>query len=257
MNTFYGVWTPTSGALPDVKDLDFAAYYITESGSVPGNSTSFVKDNWLIYICEARGTLSERSYWRVTNGIVLFNPDSHKNVPDPGFYTKVRLDNAGNIVAATDIEYDDLPQEVLDKFEQITDENLNKLIANQLSSIFKNNTLNPIQLKYDEKTGKIGAELKVDEETISVNEFGQLCAIGVPEGDGSVSVEIDTTELKELKEKVTSLENEVARIKPIEGNGINLSFKKGGVVYSVNIDENSLGFDANGKLCVNPDILSN
>ena len=72
MNTFYGVWTPTSGALPDVEDFDFAAYYITESGSVPGNSTSFVKDNWLIYICEARGTLSERSYWRVTNGIVLF-----------------------------------------------------------------------------------------------------------------------------------------------------------------------------------------
>lgn len=186
MNTFYGVWTPTSGALPDVKDLDFAAYYITESGSVPGNSTSFVKDNWLIYICEARGTLSERSYWRVTNGIVLFNPDSHKNVPDPGYYTKVRLDNAGNIVAATDIEYDDLPQEVFDKFEQITDENLNKLIANQLSSIFKNNTLNPIQLKYDAKTGTIGAELKVDEETIGVNELGQLCVIGgVEGGEGS------------------------------------------------------------------------
>lgn len=258
MNTFYGVWTPTSGVLPDVKDLDFAAYYITESGSVPGNSTSFVKDNWLIYICEARGTLSERSYWRVTNGIVLFNPDSHKNVPDPGYYTKVRLDNAGNIVAATDIEYDDLPQEVFDKFEQITDENLNKLIANQLSSIFKNNTLNPIQLKYDAKTGKIGAELKVDEETIGVNELGQLCVIGGVEGreGSSVSVEFDTTELTELKQKVSTLENEVARIKPIEGNGINLSFKKGGVVYSIDIDENSLGFDANGKLCVNPDILS-
>lgn len=258
MNTFYGVWTPTSGALPDVKDLDFAAYYITESGSVSGNSTLFVKDNWLIYICEARGTLSERSYWRVTNGIILFNTDSHKNVPDPGYYTKVRLDNAGNIVAASDIEYDDLPQEVFDKFEQITDENLNKLIANQLSSIFKNNTLNPIQLKYDAKTGKIGAELKVDEETIGVNELGQLCVIGGAEGGegSSVNVEFDTTELTELKEKVSALENEVARITPIEGNGINLSFKKGGVVYSIDIDENSLGFDANGKLCVNPDILS-
>ena len=74
-------------------------------------------------------------------------------------------------------------------------------------------------------------------------------------GGTDVGVEIDTTELKELKQKVESLENEVARIRPIEGDGINISFTKGGVVYSIDIDENSLGFDANGKLCVNPDVL--
>lgn len=263
MNTFYGVWTPSLGVLPDVKDLDFAAYYITESGSLTGDSTAYIKDNWLIYICESRGTLSERSYWRVTNGVVLFNPDAHTNVPDAGYYTKFRLDNAGNIVTASDIEYDDLPQEVFDKFEQITDENLNKLIADQLSSIFKNNTLNPIQLKYDAKTGKIGAELKIDEETISVNELGQLCCVSAPEGtstpsSGSTSIELSTftTELEELKARVEEVEEALVQIKPVAGEGINVSVKKGGSVISVRIDQDSLSFNADGQLCVNPDVLA-
>lgn len=261
MNTFYGVWTPLLGVLPDVKDLDFAAYYITESGSLPGDTTTYTKDNWLIYICESRGTLSERSYWRVTNGVVLFNPDAHTNVPDAGFYTKFRLDNAGNIVAASDIEYEDLPKEVYDKFEQITDENLNKLIAEQLSTIFKNNSLNPIQLKFDSKTGKIGAELKLDEETIGVNELGQLCCLSVPEGGSSTSaapVELSmfTEELDVLKGRVADIEDAIVQIKPIEGAGIKVSVRKGGSVISANIDQDSIQINSEGQLCVNPDILA-
>ncbi len=262
MNTFYGVWTPTSGVLPDVKDLDFAAYYITESGSLSGDLTSYIKDNWLIYICESRGTLSERSYWRVTNGVVLFNPDSHTNVPDAGYYTKFRLDNAGNIVAASDIEYEDLPKEAFEKFEQITDENLNKLIAAQLSNIFKNNTLNPVQLKYDSKTGKIGAELKLDEETIGVNEMGQLCVIGGVEtstpssGSSSVDLSIYTSKLDELESRVEDLEETVVQIRPVQGDGIRVSVKKGGAVISANIDQESITINSDGQLCVNPDVLS-
>lgn len=260
MNTNYGVWTPLSGALPDVKDLDFGAFYITESGSLSGDSTSYIKDNWLIYICEARGTLSERSYWRVTNGVVLFNPDSHTNVPDAGYYTKIRLDNAGNIVAAGDIEYDDLPAEAVEKFEQISDDNLNKLIAAQLASIFKNNSLNPIQLKYDSKTGKIGATLQIDEETIGINDLGQLCVIGSSEGSGSSSTTVDlsavTTSIEELEERVETLEEAVVQIKPIQGKGISISVQKGGSVISAKIDEESLTYNSEGQLCVNPDVLA-
>lgn len=258
MNTNYGVWTPLSGALPDVKDLDFGAFYITESGSLSGDSTSYVKDNWLIYICEARGTLSERSYWRVTNGVVLFNPDSHTNVPDAGYYTKIRLDNAGNIVAAGDIEYDDLPAEAVEKFEQISDDNLNKLIAVQLANIFKNNSLNPIQLKYDSKTGKIGATLQIDEETIGVNELGQLCVIGAAESDSSTTVDLSavTTSIEELQERVETLEETVVQIKPIQGQGISISVQKGGSVISAKIDEESLTYNSEGQLCVNPEVLS-
>lgn len=258
METFYGVWSPASGALPAVADYDFAAFYITESGALDG--TTYTKDNWLIYLCEARGKTSERSYWRISDGLVVFNPDSHTNVPEAGYYTKVRLDNAGNIVAAGDIEMDDLPTQVSEKFEAITDDNLNKLIAAQLANIFANNTLNPVQFSYDAKTGKISATLKIDEETIGINEFGQLYAAGVADSDSSSSVTVDmstyTEALTEIKNRLASVEEQLVKITPIAGSGINLSIQKGGTVFSVDIDENSLGFDSDGKLCVNPDILS-
>lgn len=261
MNVYYGVWTPTSGALPTVTDLDFAAYYITESGAL--NGTTYTKDKWLVYICEARSTLSERTYWRITDGIVTFNPDTHTNVPDAGYYTKVRLDNAGNIIAGADMEMEDLPAEVAEKFEAITDDNLNKLISEQLSNIFTNNTLNPIQFSYDSKTGKISATLKIDEETIGINEFGQLEAIGTTESSSSTSsssVTVDLTayteELEEIKERLTTAEEKIIKITPIAGGGINLSAQSGGTVISVDIDENSLSYDSNGRLCVNPEILT-
>lgn len=251
MNTFYGVWSPKDGILPNVSDLDFAAYYITDSGTL--DNQEYNKDNWLIYICESRGTLSERSYWRVSNGLVVVNPDSHTNVPDSGYYTKVRLDNAGNIVAASDIEYDDLPETAKKKFEAITDDNLNKLISKQLSSIFKNNVLSPIQFHYDNKTGKISATLDIDEETININEMGQLVATATSGGATSTSIEIDTSA---IEERISALEDAIVKIKPIAGNGINIEVEKGGSVISANIDENSLSFNSEGQLCVNPDILS-
>ena len=255
METFYGVWSPTLGVLPTVDNYDFAAFYITDTGVLDG--TTYTKDKWLIYICEARGKLSQRSYWRITDGVVVFNPDSHSNVPDAGYYTKIRLDNAGNIVAGADLSMDDLPPEVSEKFQAITDENLNKLISAQLSQLFVNNTLNPVQFKYDAKTGKISASLKLDESSININEFGQLYAVAGTGGGGTVNVDMTayTEALEALKTRVSSIEEQIIKITPIQGKGIELSVQKGGTVFSVNIDENSLGFDSNGKLCVNPDIL--
>lgn len=247
MNVYYGVWSPLSGNLPETKDYDFAAYYITEDGVL--EEQEYKKDTWLIYICESRGTLSERSYWRVSEGIVLFNPDAHTNVPSAGYYTKVRLDNSGNIVAASDIEYDDLPIKAKEKFNQISDEHLNNLISKQLETAFTNSALNPIQFSYDEKTGKISAKLSIDEETVNVNELGQLYSNGL----ASSTIEIDTSS---IEKRLTELEKTVVQIRPIAGNGINIAIQNGGSVISANIDENSLTFNSDGQLCVNPDALS-
>lgn len=248
MNVRYGVWSPKSKKLPDIKGLDFAAFYITDSGEF--NKIQYKSGLWLIYICEARGTLSESNFWRISDGIILFNADSHTNVPNAGFYTKVRLDNSGNIVAGSDIEYDDLPEEAKQKFNQISDANINKLISKQLETAFTNSALSPVQFRFDKKTGKISASLSLDEETVNLNKFGQLVALS------GGSIEIDTKSLDDLKKTVKDIQAAVVKIKPVKGQGINVTVDKGGSIISANIDENSIKFNANGQLSVNPDILS-
>lgn len=182
-NVYYGVWDPTTGRLPDVTGYDFAAYYILSSAII--NNVSYKKDNWLVYFCSARGTAAESKIWRTTNALILSNPDSATNVPDPGYYTKVRLDNAGNIVDGDSLEYDDLPKELKDKVEQFTDDVLEEKICIVLSTIFQNSVLNPIKFKWDKNTKKLSADIKVDEETIKINSFGELYAEGVSSSSSS------------------------------------------------------------------------
>lgn len=255
-NTFFGAWNPGTMVLPDTTDLDFGAWFISETGTI--DDTTYKKGDWLIYICEARGTLSERSLWRMTNGVVLFNLDNHQNVPTSGYYTKIRLDNAGNIIDAGDLEYDDLPKEATDKFDLLTDDNIKKNIIEVLQTIFQSDTLNPIQLEYDDVTGKISAQLKLDEETIGLNEFGQLQAMGVAESDGSstATVEFDTTKIDELEAKITEIENAITSLEPIEGDGIKIETVPGGRIFGLNLDGDSISINAYGQLCVNPNIFS-
>lgn len=247
MNTFYGSWSPLSGKLPDTDDLDFAAYFISDTGTL--NDILYEKDKWLVYICTARGTDSEEKIWRVSDGLVTFAPRENVNIPDPGFYTKVRLDNAGNIVAASDIQYEDLPQELHRKLKLIEDENINNLISKQLSSLFKNSTLNPVKLQYDQNTKTISASLDIDEDTLRINEFGQLAANG-----SSVEVHVPT---EGLTQRISKIEDTLVKLEPVAGKGVKITAEAGGKVISIDIDEDSLTYNENGKLCVSPEALTN
>lgn len=224
INTFFGAWNPTTNVLPDTVDLDFGAWFISETGTI--DDITYNKGDWLIYICEARGTLNERSLWRMTNGVVLFNLDNHQNVPEPGYYTKVRLDNAGNIIDAGDLEYDDLPKEAIDKFNLLSDDNIKKNVIEIFKTIFQNDVLNPVQFEYDSNTGKISAQLKLDEETIGINEFGQLKAIGaVPDGEGGSSCanhEYDVSDIKGLPEYINNYISNVNILTQLQDNLSNL-----------------------------------
>lgn len=247
-NTFFGAWNPTTNVLPDTVDLDFGAWFISETGTI--DNTTYNKGDWLIYICEARGTLSERSFWRMTNGVVLFNLDNHQNVPEPGYYTKIRLDNAGNIIDAGDLEYNDLPKEATDKFNLLSDENIKKNVIKVLQTIFQSDVLNPVQFEYDSNTGKISAHLKLDEETIGVNEFGQLKAMGIvsADGDTTATVECGTTKIKELETRIAGLENAVTLLEPIEGDGITIEAGPSGRVFGLNLDGDTLTINSHGQL---------
>lgn len=256
MNTYYGTWTPLDGAKPDVTDLDFAAYYILESGTLADDTTEYTAGQWLIYSCEARGTLSERQIWRTASSLAVFNADSHTNVPDAGFYTKVRLDNAGNIVSAGDIEYADLPSELTTQLDAISDSSLTTKIQNILSTVFKNETLNPVEFSYDDTTGKISAHLKIDEESIYINDFGQLCSTGGTSSDSGTSAATEE-EIQALSKSITDLETKLAAATPVEGDGITVTPETGGSIIAAKVDGTSISFNSNGELCIDPDVLAN
>lgn len=255
MTTYYGTWDPALGVLPEVTNIDFGAFYIIESGTL--DTTTYEKDTWLLYICEHRGTPAEQSYWRVSKGVILINPDTHTNVPNSGWYTKVRLDNAGNIVAGADIALEDLPQELKEQLEQITDDNLNAKITHILSGIFKNNLLNPVQFGWDPQTEKIYAKLKLDEDTININEFGQLTVVGGAGsgGDATLTLQTLTEDVAQLKQDIAELKETVLKLKPLSGKGIDIEYSNGGSIINCTLDESSIVFNEFGELSINPNIL--
>lgn len=185
--TFFGVWSPLDyGRLPveNTKDIDFGAWYITETGTIGEDPVAYKEGNWLIYICEARGTLAERKFWKTTNGIALFNRDPSFNTPEAGHYTKVLMDNKGNIVAGENIEYEDLPQEALKKFEDFTGEHLKSQVINIVKDIFSSAVDDTVVFEFDPKLGTIRANAKIDEDTIYVDDDGYLAADVSSSGEG-------------------------------------------------------------------------
>lgn len=245
-NNFFGSWNPQTNILPDITNLDFGAWFITETSSFDG--TVYKKNEWLVYFCENRGLINETSFWRTTNGIVLFNPQNNFNTHEPGSYTKVRLDNSGNIIDASDIEYEDLPKEITGKIESL-DKSIKEISFDLLKNLFYNDVLNPIQLHFDTTTEKIVTELKLDEETLSINKFGQLQAIGQ---SGNVIQEFDT---QEFDKKISFLENEIKLLKPIADNGIKIEHSQAGPIIGVNYDGDSILINPYGQLCINPNII--
>lgn len=185
--TFFGVWSPLEyGRLPveDTKDIDFGAWYITETGTIGEDPTAYKQGDWLIYICEARGTLAERKFWKSTNGLAVFNHDPSFNTPEAGEYTKVLMDNKGNIVAGEELEYEDLPQEALKKFEDFTGEHLRTQILDIVKDIFSSAVDDTVVFEFDPKLGTIRANAKIDEDTIYVDDDGYLAAAVSEGGEG-------------------------------------------------------------------------
>lgn len=180
-NTHYSYWSPTQeGMLPDTTDLDFGAWYILDSGEI--DETTYTEGDWLIYVCDKRGTLDERHYWRTSKGVVLFDKDGSSNLPDPGTYTKVRLDNKGNVIEGMYLDYDDMPQQLKDKVEKMSEEELERITKKVISEVFINNELNPVQFVWNDQTKTLGISLELEEKSIGINEYGQLFAKG---GGGS------------------------------------------------------------------------
>ena len=255
MSNIISTWSPLDRVLPTVpSNVDYALYYVTDKGSYKSLNLNFNVGDWLVYI-KKNGVAN----WYKSNGIVTFNTSSTLNAPDPGFYTKVRLDNQGNIVAADYIDEDDLPAHK-HYLSDITDQdNLVNLIKETLGSMIANHDDSSVKLAYDKKTKTISAEVNYDGITIDQNEFGELEAIGGGEGSsssgGNHSGTITLEQVEDLTSKLEALEQAITENQVIinEGSGLSAESLPGGTVVSVNVDGSSIRINSFGQLEVNPD----
>lgn len=254
MSNIISTWSPLDLALPTIpSDVDYALFFVTDKGSYKGLNLNFEEGDWLVYLKK-----DGIGNWYKTNGIVTFNTSSSHNNPDPGFYTKVRLDNQGNVIAGDYLQEDDLPPHK-HYFSDITDrENLVSLIQDVFGQMVANHDDSSVKLNYDSRTKTISAEVNYDGITIGQNEFGELEAVGGGEG-GSSTGKISLEKVEDLTSRLETLEKAITANTIItnEGSGLTSEVVEGGTLLNVSIDGTSIRVNAFGELEVNPDFVVN
>ncbi len=238
-----GTWSPLDLAYPEVGSNDTGFYLITEAGTFKG--ITYAVNDWLIYLSN-----SDSKWFKTNGGIVVVDASTSSNKPDPGWYARVRLDNNGRIVAAdTALEAENIPEHK-HTVSNITD--LEAYIQSVVGSMFTNGENETILFTYDSKTKTIKAAPSIDEETIGINEFGQLYSEG---GNGSVAdlakVEVSIAELQTKINNISSGDS----IATFDSSGIKIEAINGVKTLSVKVDKDSILIDENGNLTVNPAIV--
>lgn len=110
---------------------------------------------------------------------------------DPDYYTKVRLDQNGNILDASWLEPEDLPDHT-HSLDEITGDFQSKVIS-CLRTFFANSKDNAVVFTFDEATKTLSADVRIDDFSITRNELGELQSERGGEGGGSsVSTECAT-----------------------------------------------------------------
>lgn len=232
MNNIISAWSPSDLVLPKVQeDTQYGMWFVTEEGSIDGLDISFKEGDWLVYLKKD----GVGSWFKTSGGISVFNGTSSANNPDPGIYTRFRLDNAGNIIGADYLEEKDLPKHK-HAFTDIDQKALVPFIQDIVGGMFQNRTFSSIKTTYDEETKTISSEVNYDGLTLSQNEFGQMTVIGGGGGGiGGATIEDlscgshthDASQIENLKEFVINVMNSNSSLNvkdiPIDGTTIILN----------------------------------
>lgn len=258
MSNIISTWSPLDVVLPTVTDdTDYAMYYVTDAGAIDGLNISFSVGDWLVYL-KKDGV----GNWYKTNGIVTFNTSSSANNPDPGFYTRVRLDNNGNIIAADYLEADDLPAHAHTLSDISDQENLVELIKSTVGSmLLGSESNNSVDLVYDKNTKTISANVNIDGTSIVKNKYGQV-EVGTDIYNNSNSSDSTSTSgtltienVEDLTNRLSILENLITKNQVIinSDSGLFETNTDGGKILKVNVDGASIIVNAYGQLEVNPE----
>lgn len=126
---------------------------------------------------------------------------------EPGFYTKIRIDDEGRIVDVDQLNEIDIPRHS-HKIIDLDQVELSEKIADILSNFFVNNNDSVVKFNYDRLTKTITADVETDDETLVKNEYGQLISVGSKPGNNN-SNQVDETfikdQLKLLQDNIPNL----------------------------------------------------
>lgn len=147
-------------AYPEVGDSDSGFFLVTEAGTF--KDITYEEHDWLVYIAN-----SDNKWFRLKGVAIVTDNLTAINKPNPGWYPKVRLDNNGNVIDATDLSADDLPSHT----HEISD-------INGLSEYLDSNneiaTYDSSGIKIEEVSGVKTLSVKIDEDTIIKDLNGNL-----------------------------------------------------------------------------------
>lgn len=256
MSTNVGIWSPNELILPTVEpDLDYKFFFVTEPGSIEGLDISFNSGDWLIYIKKD----GVGNWYKSNGGIISFNTSSSANAPDPGYYTRVRLDNNGNIIDADYITKDDLPKHTHSIDDIIGD--WETKIKSYIGGMFQSHSDSSVQFTYDKSTQTITAEVNIDNDTITQNEWGELTANGGGNGNSgsatTISGKIAINQVEDLSNKLLAIDANIQKnfIVCNSESGLQAKYTDDGTFLSVKIDGTSLVLNADGELSVSSNVL--
>jgi hypothetical protein len=251
MSNYFSFWNPNDGVYPTLDDkYSNGAYLITSSGVF--NNKTYTEGSWLVGIRSSDNKIT----WAVATSIVNFESEDNKtNHPDAGYYTKVRLDNLGNVVDGQQLEATDLPEHK-HTAEQIS--NLKQELIKVLKTMFDDSTATAVTFKIDDETGIISADVDIDEETIQKNEYGQLISKGRSEIDTSqIETNIETLKKEIESIKSTTLSNTNTLIFDPNSFTDTTDSSTGIRTINLNFDEDTIFINTDGKVSVNPEFAKN
>ena len=257
MSSNVGIWSPNDLILPTVEaDLDYKFFFVTESGAIDGLNITFNSGDWLVYIKKD----GVGNWYKTNGGIVSFNTSSSANAPDPGYYTRVRLDNNGNIIDADYIGADDLPTHTHD-IDTITGDWETK-VKNFVGEMIQNSSDSSIKLTYNSSTQTISAEANLDGETLSQNEWGEITVIGGSDSSSSSTASeftgtITIDQVTDLSDTLSGIDANIQKnfIVCNAGSGLDIKRKDEASYLSVKLDGTSIVLNSEGELSLAEGVL--
>lgn len=227
------------------ENLNQSAWLVKEDVVLDGKL--YKKDSWIVAIRKE----NEVYYANLHNTLVNFSDKTDSYITEPGWYTKVRVNNIGEIVDASNIDSEDLPQHT-HSVENI--DNLKSKVIEIVKRLFNSDeNESAINFTYDEEAEAFFADVKIDEETIHKNMYGQLYSEGAEYNGGASSVDEET--VRRLQQDILNVLNQQTHNVFSEEGFTTEAVGDNTYRVTLKVDEDLITYNQNRELTLNPTFI--